>query len=83
MHGKTASPRLETARHLCHYFDIGLEYFDLMTERECQAYLTERFCRRSPVVAAIADEGARLDSRRRADVLTMLYWMRSAPLSRG
>ena len=78
LHGKTASPRLETARALCRLYGISLVYFDLETEDACRAYLLHHRQRLAPVVlqeiGALSDQ---LSPRGKRNILAILHWIQA------
>ncbi|MEO8396274.1 MAG: XRE family transcriptional regulator [Chloroflexota bacterium] len=81
--GRSVSPRLDTLRRLCHFYDISLDYFDCETEESCRAYLAKEVAgRSSALVRDIAQESETLTSSGQRKVLVILEWVRRARLSR-
>lgn len=77
--GKSETPRLETARRLCHFFGIDLDYFDQDNERACREYLAQRRNAHSlDLLQDIASEAETLSGKGQKHVLTLLEWLRRA-----
>lgn len=54
LEGRTEYPRLNTARRLCSFYDISLDYFGCETEADCRAYLAQLVSQRaSPLLREI------------------------------
>ena len=81
--GSAASPRLETARAICSYYGITLDYFDCETEAACRDYLARHQLRGSPLLQAIDEETAELSPRGKRNVLSLLEWVRRAKSRRS
>ena len=81
--GSAASPRLETARAICSYYGITLDYFDCETEAACRDYLARHQLRASPLLQAIDEETAELSPRGKRNVLSLLEWVRRAKSRRS
>ena len=77
LEGRTEFPRLNTARRLCRFYDISLDYFGCETEADCRAYLAQLASQRaSPLVREINQTAETLtpSAKRRA----LGYWSDSA-----
>lgn len=71
--GTTHSPRIDTARRLCRFFGIELDYFSLETEAQCRDYLLQhRMDHASTLVKDIAREASTLTLRGQQNVLAIL-----------
>lgn len=71
--GTTRSPRIDTARRLCRFFGIDLDYFSLETDEQCRDYLLQhRMNHSSSLVKEIAREASMLTSRGQQSVLALL-----------
>ena len=78
LHGKSESPRLETARALCRLYGISLAYFDLETEEACQAYLLHHRRHFAPAtVREIVSLSDQLSPRGKRNILAILHWIRA------
>jgi transcriptional regulator with XRE-family HTH domain len=76
LHGKTESPRLQTARALCRLYGISLAYFDLETEEACRAYLAHHRQRFGPAtVREIVSLSDQLSPRGKRNILAILRWI--------
>jgi transcriptional regulator with XRE-family HTH domain len=76
--GRTAYPRLETARRLCDYFGVSLNYFGLTTEAACWHFLADSHAHSSDVLDTIRAESDALSPTRRAELLPIVERIRRA-----
>jgi len=75
--GTSASPRLDTARRICTFYGISLDYFDCESEGECIDYLVEQKVETaSPLVHEIERETDELSQRGKRNVLSLIEWVR-------
>lgn len=75
--GTSASPRLDTARRICEFYGISLDYFDCETEAECRDYLVQqRVETASPIVHQIERETDELSQRGKHNILSLIEWVR-------
>lgn len=58
LEGRTEYPRLNTARGLCRFYDISLDYFGFETEAECRAYLARLAAQRASSLVREIDQTA-------------------------
>ncbi|MCK6580616.1 MAG: helix-turn-helix domain-containing protein [Anaerolineae bacterium] len=74
--GSSLFPRLDTARALCRFFGIALDYFNLETEAECMAYLAAH--QPDSMLRDLSQEANSLTPRGRRNVLAIMEWIRRA-----
>jgi len=72
--GKSRNVRLQTARALCNFYGIALDYFACADESACLQYLAQRQHRESHV-AEIDREAAQLSETGQRNVMTVLQWL--------
>ena len=58
LEGRTEYPRLNTARRLCRFYDISLDYFGCETEAACRAYLAQLASQRASSLVHEIDQTA-------------------------
>jgi len=75
--GTSASPRLDTARRICTFYGISLDYFECKTEAECRDYLVQqRLLGASQLTQTIERETQAMSPRNKRNVLSLMEWIR-------
>lgn len=71
---KSRNVRLETARRLCAFYGISLDYFACPDEAACRTYLA-RYQHPRSHLAEIDQQATRLTETGQRNVLTVLQWV--------
>jgi transcriptional regulator with XRE-family HTH domain len=77
LNGKTISPRLETARSICHFYGITLDYFSLDSAAACQTYLLHCRQHTSPTLRSIDEQGRQLSPAAMESLIRVALWIRA------
>lgn len=82
MTGKSRNISLHTARQLCAFYGISLDYFACTDEAECLRFLSQHQHIASPLLE-IERETNRLSDKGQRNVLTILQWLLRARQSQN
>ena len=75
--GGTEYPVLDSARKLCRFFHITLDYFECQTEAECQEFLAQSAAQQaSEVIRQIDEQAETLTPSAKGNVLRLLERIR-------
>lgn len=75
--GRTQFPRLNTARRLCRFYGISLDYFTCTSEAECRVYLVQHASQNaSPMIREIEEQSGTLSISGKRRVLRLLGRLR-------
>ncbi|MEO8391407.1 MAG: helix-turn-helix domain-containing protein [Chloroflexota bacterium] len=73
LEGRTQYPVLDSARKLCRFFGISLDYFECETEAECHEFLAQNAAQQaSSVVREIEQQADVLTQAAKGNVLRLL-----------